>query len=160
MHSPHPPQTPQDRSANNIPHVLHVGNVYMSPHPAQNTTTFNPLQIPLPPVHTSFTPQYIPFSHEYYTPDTPIPPHKKRRVYDETLPSFASPASAGDSQSLIEALTAEIELLQKKLDKLTKERELLGYKKRASSHKFLPACRASSMVSKLITIAASLTFRI
>jgi hypothetical protein len=132
MHHPQPPQTPQDISASHIHHVLHVGNVYMSPHPAQNTTTFNPPETPLPPVHTSFTPQYIPFSQEYYTPDTPILPHKKRRVYDETLPSFSSPSPAADSRSLrIEALTAEIEHLQKKLDKLTKERDLLGYKKRA-----------------------------
>jgi len=36
-----------------------------------------------------------------------------------------------DDQSRIKALTAEIEQLQKTLDQLMKEREMLGYKKQA-----------------------------
>jgi len=44
------------------------------------------------------------------------------------LPSFTSPASGStaDNQLHIKALTTEIEQLQKKLDKLTKERETFG----------------------------------
>jgi len=62
-----------------------------------------------------------------------MPAHKKRRVDDDLLPSFVSPGSGStaDNQLHIKALTAEIEQLQKKLDKLTKEREMFGYKKRA-----------------------------
>ena len=62
-----------------------------------------------------------------------MPAHKKQRIDDDLLPSFASPASGStaDNQLDIKALTVEIEQLQKKLDKLTKERETFGYKKRA-----------------------------
>jgi hypothetical protein len=62
-----------------------------------------------------------------------MPAHKKRRVDDDLLPSFTSPASGStaDNQLHIKALAAEIEQLQKKLEKLTKERETFGYKKRA-----------------------------
>jgi hypothetical protein len=59
-----------------------------------------------------------------------MPLHKKQRIDDETLPSFTSPP-ADNIQSCIKALTTEIELLQRTLDKLIKEREMLGYKKRS-----------------------------
>ena len=62
-----------------------------------------------------------------------MPARKKRHVDDDLLPLFTSPApdSTADNQSRIRAPTAEIEQLQKNLDQLIKEREMLGYKKRA-----------------------------
>ena len=59
-----------------------------------------------------------------------MPAHKKRRVDDDLLPSFTSPAS-GSTTDHIKALTTAIEQPEKKLDKLTKERETFRYKKRA-----------------------------
>ena len=56
-----------------------------------------------------------------------MPAQKKRRVDDDLLPLFTSPApdSTADNQSRIRALTMEIEWLQKNLAQLTKEREML-----------------------------------
>ena len=53
MNYPQPPQTPQDSSNSHIPYIWHVGNVYMSPHPSQYMTTFNPPETPLARAHTS-----------------------------------------------------------------------------------------------------------
>jgi len=129
MHTPHPPQIPQGYSTANIPQVEHSGNIVFSPYALQHTATFNHAG-PLAPVHSGFTPLYTPISHQYYLPDTPMPLHKKQRVDDETLPSFISPPT-DNIQSRIKALTAEIEQLQRTLDKLIKEREMLGYNKRS-----------------------------
>ena len=128
MHPPQLLQTPQDCSTSHIPHVSHGRNLYMSPHP---TATSIPLATPSACVYSGLTPQYTPLSHIYYAPETPIPPHKKRRIDDETLPSFGSPTPEADNPLRIEALTAEIKRLQNRLDQLTKVREMLGYKKRA-----------------------------
>ena len=101
------------------------------PHPSQPTTPFNPSAIPsLTHVHSNFAPNYTSFSPTYHPAETPMPAHKKRRVDDDLLPSFTSPAS-GSTTDHIKALTAEIEQPEKKLDKLTKERETFRYKKRA-----------------------------
>src|SRR6266436_6033045 len=134
MDALNPPQTPQDGSTGQISQVWQTGNVYMSPYPSQPTSPFNPSAIPsLTHVHSNFAPNYTSFSPTYHPAETPMPAHKKRRVDDDLLPSFVSPGSGStaDNQLHIKALTAEIEQLQKKLDKLTKEREMFGYKKRA-----------------------------
>ena len=106
----------------------------MPPYPSQSTTPFNPLATPsLNLVHSNFAPNYTSFSPACHPSETPIPARKKRRVDDDLLPSFTSPApdSTADNQSRIKALTTEIERLQKNLAQLTKEPEMLGYKKRA-----------------------------
>ena len=106
----------------------------MSPYPSQSTAPFNPSATPsLNPVHSYFTSNYTSFTPAYYPSETPMPARKKRRIDDDLLPLFTSPApdSTADNQSLIRALTAEIEQLQKNLYQLIKEREILGYKKRA-----------------------------
>jgi len=91
---------PQDLSVSHIHHFLYVGNVYMSPHPMQNITTFKPPESlqNTSLFHMNITPQLLLFY---------------RTKNDQTLPSFMSPSPAADSQSLIEALTMEIEWLQK-----------------------------------------------
>ena len=103
-------------------------------------------------------PNYTPLSHVYYAPETPTLLHKKWYVDEETLPSFGSSAPEAGNLLHIKAFTAEIKQLPNILDKLTKEQEMLGYKKWAP--RLSVAQKSDAMIKAIVDVAKLDTRRV